>query len=675
MKDKPVPSFPPPIVRLPQRPEFLPITDASEGHKALGGLAPIKLPSVHRVNQRRKTLLHQSDLADLDAEAAQIERVSPHIAFQPGIENYTEQPTLMVVSVDQSGKVREGNHIGGANGGWTTGIPGLASAEYMDEFQQHSTLPMMVLKNIATQQGQPVPAMQSEVSGAAGAAAIVGIGNIGANILKYISSLIIQHGFGPGLFGLYSVGMSVVTLVASVFNLGLDDAMVRYTSIYRGKKQARSLLGLTIFCTLITGIMGMLGAFVVLFMAPFFAQLKHSPGVVPLLQVMSPIVPFLCMQVIWSGGLQGFKAFKWRMLSQRIIPAIVLIILLMGVFLVLRNKQKDQMLIGVAMATLISTIVGVILELYFLFRMVSRLTQESSEAYEIREWLGFATPNFLTAIVDTVLESVDTLLLVFYAVSNVAIGQYSAALKISTFISVPLLSLNAMFAPTIAELHSKGEMQKLVAMFKTVTKWSITLSLPIFLVVTVFSVPLLGISGPGFIPAWSLLVALSVGNLGNTVTGSVGNMLLMTGHQKLSFLNSLTAVVVNVVLGIILTPHFGAMGTAISTGLAFAVVNAMRLIQVRLLLKIQPYNWDVFKPIGAGAISAALIGGVLYLLSDLHLSIHIGHSDISIELLLIPVFLVVYGWLLSLFKLSDDDRVVVDRFRKKFISNKAKKQK
>jgi hypothetical protein len=54
----------------------------------------------------------------------------------------------------------------------------------MDEFQQRGTLPMMVLKNIASQQGQPVPVMQSEVSGAAGAAAIVGIGNIGANILK-----------------------------------------------------------------------------------------------------------------------------------------------------------------------------------------------------------------------------------------------------------------------------------------------------------------------------------------------------------------------------------------------------------------------------------------------------------------------------------------------------------
>ncbi len=670
MNDDPIPSFPPRIARLPRRKKFLPITEASEGQEVT-----VKLPSVRKTDTQREDLLRQKDrLPYLDVETAQVERISPLSTFQTGVEDYADRPTLLVARVNQRGQVREEIHAGQSNGNRTIGISGLDRIDYMDEFQDRSTLPMMVLQNISSQQGQPVPVMQSEVSGAAGAAAIVGIGNIGANILKYIISLIIQHGFGPGLFGLYSVGMSVVTLIASIFNLGLDDAMVRYTSIYRGKQQPRSLLGLTIFCTLITGIMGIFGALLVLFLAPFFAQMKHAPGVVPLLQVMSPLVPFLCMQVIWSGGLQGFKAFKWRMLSQRIIPAIVLIFLLIGVFLVFHNSRKDQLLIGVALATLISTIVGVVLELYFLFRMVSRVTQRSSEVYEIREWLGFATPNFLTAIVDTVLESIDTLLLVFYAVSNVAIGQYSAALKISTFVSVPLLSLNAMFAPTIAELYSKGEVQKLVAMFKTVTKWSITLSLPIFLVVTVFSVPLLGISGSGFVPAWPLLVALSIGSLGNTVTGSVGNMLLMTGHQKLSFLNSLTAVAVNVGLGIILTPHYGAMGTAVSTGLAFAVVNLMRLIQVRLLLKIQPYKWDVLKPIGAGAISSVFIGGLMYLLSYWHLSLHLGHSDISVQLLLIPVFLVLYGWLLSLFKLSADDKVVVDRFRKKFMPDKAKKK-
>lgn len=558
----------------------------------------------------------------------------------------------------------------------TFGFGDTPEAADEDVFQERLTIPMMVLRNIAAQQGEAVPSMQSEVSGAAGAAAMVGAGNIGATALKYISNLIIQRGFGAGLFGLYSISMSVVTLVASVLNLGLDDAMVRYTSIYRGKRQIGSLLGLTIFCTLIVGVMGLIGAVLLLFAAPAIAALKHSPEVLPLLRLMTPLIPFLCLQAIWSGGLQGFKAFKWRVLSQRIIPAIILILLLVMVFTLFSNGHKTRLLYGAAIATLISTIVGVVLELYFLFRMVSRATKKTEpEAYELREWLGFATPNVLTAIVDTVLESVDTLLLASFAISNVAIGQYSAALKISTFISIPLLSLNAMFSPTIAELHSKGELQKLTAMFKTVTKWSITLSLPIFLIATLFSAPLLSISGPSFVPAWPLLIALSVGSLCNISTGSVGNMLLMTGHQKLSFLNSLAAVVVNLVLGIILTPLYGAMGTAISTGLAYAVVNVMRLLQVYVLLKIQPYGRDVFKPFAAGVLSAAVTGGVLYLSSYFHFAVHIGHSDVSAQLVLIPLFVALYAWVLSLFGLEPDDQIVVDKFRKRFapVKNKNKR--
>ena len=104
--------------------------------------------------------------------------------------------------------------------------------------------------------------------------------------------------------------------------------------------------------------------------------------------------------------------------------------------------------------------------------------------------------------------------------------------------------------------------QKLAAMFHIVTKWSITFSLPIFWISTLFSVSLLGISGGQFIPAWPLVVAFSIGSMINVGTGAVGYILLMTGHTKISFLNSLTAVVVDIILGIILTPRYGAMGVA-----------------------------------------------------------------------------------------------------------------
>ncbi len=552
------------------------------------------------------------------------------------------------------------------NTAWKPGTFGFDSnQDDSQEFQQRMTIPMMVLKGISARQGQPVPTMQAEISGAAGAGAMVGIGNVGGTILRYGSNLMIQRGFGAGPYGLYSLCMSLVTLTSSIFTLGLDNAMIRYTSIYRNKKQSRSLIGLMIFCTALVGVTGIFGALLLLFLAPYIATAKHDQHLLKLLEVMAPLVPLTCLQVVWFAGLQGFKAFKWRVLAQRILPAAVMI-LLVGAVLIFRHKGNPYNgVVGVAVATLISTGVGVLLGLYFLFRQVSKVVEPGPEQYQLREWLNFSTPNFLSSIVDTVLVSTDTLFLASFAVPFVQIGYYTAAIKLSAFISLPLVSLNAMFTPIIAELYARGELQKLTSMFKLVTKWTITLSLPIFGVATLFSVPLLSISGESFTAAWPLLIALSIGNMVNAGTGSVGYMLLMTGHQKLSFLNSLVAVILNVVFNIFLTPRYGAMGTAISTGLAYTIVNLMRLLQVYVLLKTQPYSWDVFKPLGAGLISAVVTGILLYLFSYTNLSFHLGHANVSLQILLVPVFLAIFIGLLPQFKFSSEDKIVIDALRKK----------
>ena len=144
----------------------------------------------------------------------------------------------------------------------------------------------------------------------------------------------------------------------------------------------------------------------------------------------------------------------------------------------------------------------------------------------------------------------------------------------------------------------------------------------------------------------------------------------MTGHQKLSFINSLTAVIVNVVLGIFLTKLYGALGTAIATGLALAIVNLMRLLQVRLLLKIHPYRWDTLKPLGAGLISSLLIGALLYFLNLAQISLQVSRFNFSSELLLIPVLLVIYVALLILFKFSPEDQIVINKLRKKLRGRK-----
>src|SRR5581483_9967450 len=150
------------------------------------------------------------------------------------------------------------------------------------EFDALDTIPMMVLNDISKRQASAQPAMKAEILQSAGSAAYVSAGNIGGSIVKYIGNIIIQRGFGAAAFGLYTLGMSVVGLLVAIFNLGLDDAMVRYIAIYRAKKQMASLRGLVFFCTAIAGVSGLLGALFMLFSAPFLAAVKHSPELTPI---------------------------------------------------------------------------------------------------------------------------------------------------------------------------------------------------------------------------------------------------------------------------------------------------------------------------------------------------------------------------------------------------------
>jgi hypothetical protein len=117
------------------------------------------------------------------------------------------------------------------------------------------------------------------------------------------------------------------------------------------------------------------------------------------------------------------------------------------------------------------------------------------------------------------------------------------------------------------------------------------------------------------------------------------------------------------------------MGTAISTGLAICALNFMRMLQVRLLLKMHPYRMDSLKPVVAGLISSIMIGIALYLIYLLHIrmSLMIGHAIFSIQLLLIPVFLELYIWLLIVFKGSPEDEIVLKAIRNKFMQGKGKK--
>jgi hypothetical protein len=92
----------------------------------------------------------------------------------------------------------------------------------------------------------------------------------------------------------------------------------------------------------------------------------------------------------------------------------------------------------------------------------------------------------------------------------------------------------------------------------------------------------------------------------------------------------------------------------------------MRLLQVYMFLKIHPYRWDTIKPMLAGLITALLIGPLLYPVSFISLPLQVFNKSLPVQLTLVPVSLIVYIGLLVLFRVSPEDKIVLDRLTKKF---------
>ena len=83
----------------------------------------------------------------------------------------------------------------------------------------------------------------------------------------------------------------------------------------------------------------------------------------------------------------------------------------------------------------------------------------------------------------------------------------------------------------------------------------------------------LALFGPGFEKGAYILTILAVGQLVNSLTGSVNYLLIVTGNEIIVRNVTILAAAVLVGLCFILLPNYGALGAAVSAAVAVAGQN------------------------------------------------------------------------------------------------------
>ena len=141
------------------------------------------------------------------------------------------------------------------------------------------------------------------------------------------------------------------------------------------------------------------------------------------------------------------------------------------------------------------------------------------------------------------------------------------AAAVVVYVPLVLSSVNQIFAPTISDLHMRGDHVLLARLFQSLTKWVVGLTLPLAIVIVVFARPFMRIFGPDFEAGWPILIIGTLGQLVNCGVGSVGYLLLMSGNEKRLIKVQIAMAAMMVACSAALVPIWGIVGASVAAAL------------------------------------------------------------------------------------------------------------
>ncbi|MFB6097514.1 MAG: polysaccharide biosynthesis C-terminal domain-containing protein [Salinibacter sp.] len=282
------------------------------------------------------------------------------------------------------------------------------------------------------------------------------------------------------------------------------------------------------------------------------------------------------------------------------------------------------------------------------YRLFPPLFSALPPTVDLRGLLRFSLPIVGVSLASMGLARADRIMLGPLA-GEEAVGLYTAASKMSVQLRFVLFALTAAFSPVISELYHSDRLDALDQLYADTVRWIALGTLPLAVILIVFAPDIMTIFGSDFREGAILLRLLAVAYIVVAGSGSVGHMLQMSDHQDFAFWVNASMAVLNVALNWVLIQGYGVVGAAIATGTAHILGNLFQLSGLYYFTGIQPFRWNLWKPLAAAGAS----GGAAWLL-------YAQLAPPTRWLIGIPMALLIYGAVVLALGLVPRDQAIVN---------------
>jgi len=318
-----------------------------------------------------------------------------------------------------------------------------------------------------------------------------------------------------------------------------------------------------------------------------------EPALRRVLLILAPSIPIAAVFATALGALQGSFRVAHRATLEWIVFPLLTLALAVG-FSISRDGIE-----GVAIGYLVAWIASSVVTIAIVLRI-----EGATRPLMFRRMLTFSLPLMFSLLTGYLLFHIDVLML--GGLSSVReVGLYGVATRLALPLFLVLDSVGRAFTPLAAHLYVEGRARRLAIVYGAATEWIMAINVPAGLFIGLNAEPILALFGLEFVAATAALRVLCLGVVLATACGAAAPMLTMTRWQRLEMVDNLLLLVLNVILNLALVPRFGALGAALATASSAGSVYALKVLQVRWLLSMQPFRSRQAAAIGLALVAAA----------------------------------------------------------------------
>jgi O-antigen/teichoic acid export membrane protein len=388
-------------------------------------------------------------------------------------------------------------------------------------------------------------------------------------ILLFLFSLFLTNYYSAEQVGQYDFVRATIMILSGFSLIGTNQSLIYYSGFLNSKNSLESIKN--IYFKMIRITTGICIVFILVYLIipeSFINEIFDKKTTYSLILKAVVALFFYTTTMLNIDALRALNQTIHSELYRNIFrytPIFVLSILLFF-------TQKQEWLIEAFLAGFILLFLTTTIKVLILFKKLN-LPNQLSYRFSYNQILLRSYPMALSAIAYFIMQSIDIIILsVYEGFDNVA--YYSIAVKLATVTALALMSVNIVIAPKIAEIYNTNDFSKLNKLVKDAARIIFIISIPVLLILFVFSGPTLSFFGEGYVLAKQALWFLLAGQFFAALCGPGAIYLNMTGKQKKLNIILILGLVINVILNLVLIPVYGIEGAAAATLISMIFWNS-----------------------------------------------------------------------------------------------------